>query len=84
MFGHHDVAHQREAKAIANRAQQRQAPVTTEGDGMQMSTSVVADQSFAHGKEEKSKPRPFQSKGSSARNSQTDSSALTYWSGIIQ
>jgi hypothetical protein len=97
MFGHHDVTRQREAPAIAhlvlnldenipgaNRAQQWQARVTTEGDEMEMAASIMADQLFAHGMEEKSKPRPFQTKGSGTLKSQTGSSALTYWSGIIQ
>jgi hypothetical protein len=38
---------------------------------------------FAHGTEEASKPRPFQSKGSGTLKSQTDSCTLTYWNGII-
>jgi len=43
-----------------------------------------ADQSFAHGREEKSRPRPLQTKGSGTLKSQAGQSALTYWSGIIQ
>jgi hypothetical protein len=49
-----------------------------------MPASAVAEQSFAHTIDEKSKPRPFQSKGSGTLKSRTSSSALTYWSGIIQ
>jgi hypothetical protein len=51
---------------------------------MAMPASVVADQLFAHGTKGKSKPRPFQSKGSGTLKSKTGSSALTYRSGIIQ
>jgi hypothetical protein len=72
VFGHHDVTHQREAKAIAhlaknihksisgaNRAQQRQASIASESNEMQMSTTVAPDELVGHGTEEKSKPRPF-------------------------
>jgi hypothetical protein len=34
------------------------------GDEMEMPAAVVADQAFAHGTVEKSKPGPFQTKGS--------------------
>jgi hypothetical protein len=51
---------------------------------MEMAAPVVANQSFGHGTEEKSKPRPFQTKGSGTLKSESSHSALTYRSGIIQ
>jgi len=97
VFRHSDVAYQREAIAIAhlvqirdenipgaNRAQQRQASLTTECDEMEMPAPGVPKQFVGRRMEEKSEPQPFQSKGWGTLKSQTDGSALTYWTGIIQ
>ena len=75
VFRHSDVAYQREAIAIAhlvqirdenipgaNRAQQRQASLTTECDEMEMPAPGVPKQFVGRRMEEKSKPQPFQSK----------------------
>jgi len=96
VFRHSDVAYQREAIAIAhlvqirdenipgaNRAQQRQASLTTECDEMEMPAPGVPNQFVGRRMEEKSEPQPFQSKGSGTLKIQTDNSALTYWTGII-
>ena len=69
---HDDVAHQGEAVAIAhlakninknisgtNGAQKGQASIASERNEMQMAASVVANEFVGHGREEKSKPRPF-------------------------
>jgi hypothetical protein len=56
------VQNRDETFSSANRAQQGQAPVTTEGDKMERPAAVVAKQFFAHGMEKKSKSRPFQTK----------------------
>ena len=97
MFRHSDVAYQREAIAIAhlvqirdenlpgaNRAQQRQASLTTECDEMEMPAPGVPKQFVGRRMEEKSKPQPFQSKGSGTLKSHTDDSSLTYWNSIIK
>src|SRR5216683_1473708 len=68
----------------ANRAQKGQLSITSERIEMQVSASVVPNQSFGHGTEEKPKPRPLQTKGSGTPKSQASHSALTYRSGIIQ
>lgn len=72
MFRHDDIAHQAEAVPVphltenldedisdANGTQKGQAPVTSEGNEMQMAASVVAKEFMGHGSAEKSKPRPF-------------------------
>jgi hypothetical protein len=68
----HDVTHQGEAVTVAhfaknmyksisgaNRAQKRQAPIAGEGNEMQMTASVAANEVVGHGRQEQSKPRPF-------------------------
>ena len=67
VLGHDHIAHQGETIAVthviqnadenasgANRAQQRQSPVTTERDEMQMAVTVVADEFVGHGGKGKS------------------------------
>jgi hypothetical protein len=72
VLGHDDVAHQRETVTVAhvaknldkdisgvNRTQQRYASIAGEGNEMQMAATVVANKLVGHGRQEKSKPRPF-------------------------
>jgi hypothetical protein len=74
VLGHHDLAHEREAIAVAgfaknlnkrisraNRAQQGQASMASESDEMKMTAAVVANEIVSHGKKEKSKARPSKS-----------------------
>jgi hypothetical protein len=71
---HDDIAHEGESIVVAglaknldkgvssaNRAQQRQASIASEGDKVQMAASIMADEFVGHGKKEKSKPRPSRS-----------------------
>ena len=71
---HDDVTYKGEAVAVAylaqnldenisgaNRAQQRQTPVTSTRNKMQMTAAVVAHEFVGHGTKEKSKPRPSKS-----------------------
>ncbi len=43
-----------------DRTEQRQTPITTEGNEMQVATPIESNQVFGH---EKEKPRPFQKPG---------------------
>jgi len=98
VFRHDDVAHQGEAITIAhliqnldenipgmNRAQERQAPVTTEGDEMKMAVPLVTNQSLGHGTEKNQTPDPSKkTEGSGTLKTQTSKSALTCRSDMIQ
>ena len=74
MFGHDDVAHQRESVAVtrfaenmdegvsgAHRAQKGKSPIASEGDEMEMAVSVMANKFVSNRKKEKSNPRPSKS-----------------------
>ena len=72
MLGHDHVAHRRESVAVArlakkldenisgaNRAQPRQAAVTTERDEVQMAAPIVTNEFVSHEDKRTPKPRPF-------------------------
>jgi hypothetical protein len=62
----------------ADRAQEWNAPVTTERDEMKMPAPVDPNEFVGHGGEETPKPRSFEKReGSATRKSETSSSALT-------
>src|SRR5882762_585977 len=97
MLGHDDISGQSKAVAVAHLtqnldkgvscahgAQQRQAPVATEGNKMQVTLAVAACQSFGHQHSDQ-KPRPCPQERTRTGHPQTRfvNSALTYWSGIM-
>ena len=82
MLGHDYVAHQRESVAVArlpenldegvsgaNGAQKRQPPIACEGDEMQMSVAVVANEFVAMEDDRSQNPDPPRAGGAATRKS---------------